>query len=682
MKISSNFYEINTTKQVLLVPYLKFEGIDKLRLLERKYRDTVFMHSRDKLFFWGKNDLPTQRTEKITSTSSLISNVLARSFLHQFFGQKKYLIGKKMHTYKITLIDQELYAGRFKGLSLFKTFYLHFFPFEIGTSKRLGFTISYSISTRISWSIEDFKNANLEYEDLIHDNKTGFVLTNPQSKYRLANHFNYASQLKYEIDKQNAIQHEFDEINNFVDKHFVQNLDNIVLPNDLHIKGIKQVNIKLDESEDGVEAMVLQKPRRYFYNGISIGNLNSVARRMINSNKPFSFDDFENRDISLSIIFPKSAYPDVGNFFKAIQRELITTFKLKQESFNYNPIRIEDFDLASYQKAMPMVKNTDLVVVVVDKSHETLMPHESPYYFCKAEFIKRGINTQEIQIQQIKKFLSDKAESQINYTDHNIALNIYAKLGGMAWTIKPSEPRNELVFGIGATTDKNGRPVLGLTSLFRGDGKYLFGKVSTVSNMENYSNSLEKIVTSAIESSINDGILDTSLPFHLIFHIFKPAGKDNEIKALENALKRFSRYSFKHVFVHIGRGHNYRFFMYDGQEESPQFRVNKRGFGQNLRGTLIKINDRRAFLGLQQYNSVFYKIDVHEDSTFTDLNYISQQIYQFTEMSHTSYNQQGTPITIKYSNLMASFAEKFRQGNLMYGGITEITMPDNSLWFI
>ena len=115
--------------------------------------------------------------------------------------------------------------------------------------------------------------------------------------------------------------------------------------------------------------------------------------------------------------------------------------------------------LRAYQEKLSLVRNADLVIVVVDQAHKVLASRESPYYFCKAEFIKRGINTQEVQIQQIKQFLSDKNSGKSNYTDHNIALNIYAKLGGMAWTIKPAQQKNELVIGIGATTDKDGQPI-------------------------------------------------------------------------------------------------------------------------------------------------------------------------------------------------------------------------------
>jgi len=190
---------------------------------------------------------------------------------------------------------------------------------------------------------------------------------------------------------------------------------------------------------------------------------------------------------------------------------------------------------------------------------------------------------------------------------------------------------------------------------------------------------LERIVLSAIEESIRDGTLDTNQVIYLIFHIFKPAGKDNEIEALKRVLNRFRGQSVEYAFVHIGTGHNYRFFTYDESLQGAKFNE-KRGFGQNLRGTLIQVNQRLGFIGLRPGSSVFHKIDIHRSSSFFDLEYIAEQIYQFSEMSHTSYNKQGSPITIKYPRLMARFAEKFKEGNLTY--LDETEMPDQSLWFI
>ncbi len=544
----------------------------------------------------------------------------------------------------------------------------------------MGFTISTSMSVKVRWTIENFKSAGIQYGDLRYDKGTGRVFSSTKAKYRLANHFNYASQLKNDLDKQNAIQNEFVEVNEFVGTYFNNNLSGFTLPDGLQIDAINKTVYSFHTQQTGVSVEILPKPETYFYNGAYPGFKNSFPQRLkISYNKPFTYDEFENRAINISIIYPKGLYQDVRKFFVYVQKELVDIFKLRKENFEYTKHETVNFSLRSYQTKLSSIRNADLVVVVVEKAHESLLPNVSPYYFCKAEFIKRGINTQEVQIEQIQQFLSDKKRNRANYTDHNIALNIYAKLGGMAWTIKPNYRRNELIIGIGATTDREGQPVLGLMSIFRGDGKYILGKVSSVANMGDYKDKLEQIVSSAIEDSIQDGMLDTDQVFYLIFHIFKPAGKDNEIEALKRVISKFANYSFEYAFIHIGTGHNYRFFTYEEDDKGAQFTL-ERGFGQNLRGTLIQINQKRGFLGLRPRSSVFHKIDIHKDSSFFDLEYIAEQIYQFSEMSHTSYNKQGSPITIKYPSLMARFAEKFKEGNLTY--LDETTMPDQSLWFI
>jgi hypothetical protein len=220
---------------------------------------------------------------------------------------------------------------------------------------------------------------------------------------------------------------------------------------------------------------------------------------------------------------------------------------------------------------------------------------------------------------------------------------------------------------------------LGLTSVFRGDGKYILGKVFSITKMEDYRQNLENLLISTIKESIENGSLDTENPFSLIFHIFKPAGEDSEIKALQNVIAKYSNYSFEYTFVHIGDGHNYRFFTFDDISQQPKFDI-KNGFGQNQRGTFIRINDNFGFLGLNTDSSVFLKIEIDDRSSCSNLEYIANQVYQFAEMSHTSYNKSGRPITIKYPNLMAEFAEKFNEINGFY--LKEIEVPDNSLWFI
>lgn len=680
--VASNFFETVLSKDQIIVPYLSFENKENLNELIKSNPNTIFMHYWDKIFFWGNNSISTKESQKIDKDKdcNLFSNILAYSLLKSFYQNVNVKINKKFHIYKIIFMDNDLSNNKYQGLKLYKTFHLHFTPIYKNSHLIIGFTISTSITEKIFWTIEDFKTAGIQYDDLLCIKETGQIFVNAKSKYRLAHHFNYASQLKNELDKQSTIQNEFREINMFVETYFKKNIYNFVLPDDLQLLSFNKMIFSLDNQQDNIKSKILPKPECYFYNGI-YPNFNNTFnnRQKIGYNKPFTFDEFENREINISLIYPKNFHRDVDNFFKKnISEELFNIFKLNKDRFRYKEFEIDNFELVSYQKILSSIRDCDLVIVVIDEAHEVLKPKESPYYFCKSEFIRRGINTQEIQIQQIQKFLFDKNNKILNYTDHNIALNIYAKLGGMAWTIKPNKFQNELIFGIGATTDKDGQPVLGLTSIFRGDGKYLFGRISSVTDMKNYEECLEQIISETIINIIKNGILNTEKVFYLIFHIFKPAGKDNEIKALERVIDKFSNYSFEHAFIHIGNGHNYRFFTYKNVEQGTQL-ITEGNFIPNRRGTLIEINNRMEFLGLQTNNSVFYKIDIHKKSSFIDLEYIAEQIYQFSEMSHKGYKQ-GEPVTIKYPSLMAYFAEKFKDGNLIY--LSEITMPDNSLWFI
>lgn len=686
-KIALNFVELILSKSSIIVPYLLprlTEDNSEIKKLREDNSETFFSHSREKLFFWGihkfkvRNQLLIDRN-KDENDSRLFSKIIKDGLLTQFYKNKdKFKIKKDLYTYKITLVNEDVSNGKYKGLTILKNFHIHFTALDYDENYHLGFTVATSISVRCNWKEEDFIKNGIEPDGLKFDEETGEVYTHQQARYLLSSHFNYASRLKDDLDKLNASQNEYEDINNFVRENFEANINNISLPNDLKIVEFKKTCFPFDSQQGNFQNKILDTPDCFFYQSKCYAT-NPNNRKKIGYNKPFTYDDFDDKEINISIIYPKHLYTKVGNFIIHVQRELDSTFKVKKEKLKYSKFEIDDFSLSSYKKILASVKSSEIVIVVVDESHEALTPNNSPYYFCKSEFIKRGITTQEVQIQQIEKFLSDKKSQIINYTDHNIALNIYAKLGGMGWTIKPNLPKNELVIGIGATTDKEGQPILGLTSVFRGDGKYLLGKVFSVTGMKDYRENLQKIVSSTIDKGIEDGIIETDKPISLIFHIFKPAGEDNEIKALQNVIANYPKYDFEYSFVHIGDGHNYRFFTFDEVNNKPKFEI-KGGFGQNQRGTFIKINDRFGFLGLRSNSAVFLRIGIDKRSNCFDLEYIANQVYQFAEMSHTSYNKSGKPVTIKYPSLMAGFAEKFSEIIGFYP--EEIGVPDNSLWFI
>jgi argonaute-like protein implicated in RNA metabolism and viral defense len=54
------------------------------------------------------------------------------------------------------------------------------------------------------------------------------------------------------------------------------------------------------------------------------------------------------------------------------------------------------------------------------------------------------------------------------------------------------------------------------------------------------------------------------------------------------------------------------------------------------------------------------QISLHYDSTFTDINYIAKQIFHFTLLNWRGFNPTSMPITISYSNLIASLLGRLK----------------------
>lgn len=679
-KIAFNFYKIQFSKTEINLKFVKYESDEQLSELRAANPNLIYIRSKDNIYYWGKGLDSSNDTMVISSFENkyLFLNIVANGILEFFFSQpQKYKVKKKFHTYQITFLETDVLNSKYKGIKFFKKISLHFTTLFVDGKLKFGFTVSLSIKPKITWAKDDFIQNEVKYEDL--DIKDEEFITNPKSISRIAKKYNY--DIKGELDKQNAIQVEYKAINSFVKKFFIERLNEFVLPDNLMLTKIEATIFDLNKQEISYKNEILSIPNNFYYRGIYPNQQAAgyAQRYKIAYNKPFSFDEFENKKINIALIYPKHCYNSTANFFKSIEEELLKTFKIKKENFTYTKYVIDDFELKSYQKILSSVREADVVIVVVDEAHEVLDVDKSPYYFCKSKFIERGICTQELQIQQIDKFLADKKTKITNYTDHNLALNIYAKLGGIGWTIKPNTPKNELIIGIGATTDDLGQPILGIANIFRGDGKYLFGSANAVSGMDDYMRYLEESLTNTIVDYINNGILETNKTFYLIFHLYKSAGKENEIKALGNIVKKFSAYDFEYAFIHIGDGHNYRFFHFELNENIEKFEE-KKGLGQNKRGSFIIINEELGFLGLSKDSSTFLKMEIDYRSSFIDIDYIAKQVYQFTEMSHTSYNKSSRPVTIKYPNLMAFFAEKLKEVNGHY--LDEISMPNNSLWFI
>lgn len=675
--MQSNYYEFKTSSDKVELQTIEFRGPENLSDFRSQFAESTFMRYKDNVYVWPKIDFRhSKRTivEK-SDTPYLFNRILTEPIIGQFFRKRNLYIAKSVGGFRVTDYRTNLSTGDLPFLSVYRSYYLNFAPLHF-REMLCGFNITSGLHLKLNWTLEDFMANGIEYEDL-EVNENNEVRADSIALYRVAEYYGLGTKVKQIIDRFSNDLFSYQNCKSFIKEFIIDQRDKIFLPGDLILEDIVPVQFA-EEGDDDNGIKSARESKLYFYNSSTPTGkaVDYAMRSKIKFNKPISYDYFEDREINIGVIYPKDHYLKIASFMKAVQEELTTIYRIPVSKFNYTRFPIADSSLASYQSVFQDMTDINLAIVVVDEMHERLPVKSSPYYFCKAEFIKRGINSQEVQIQQVNKFLSDKAGKISNYADHTISLNIYAKLGGTAWAIKPQgDVRNELVIGVGSTVDDEGSPQIGMTSVFRGDGKYLIGDISAVVSIDDYNEYLIKIIKKSIDECLQIRVLDTKKPIYIVFHLFKKAGKYNEVDALQKAIDQYPHLDIKYSFVYVGDGHNYRFYNFQYGADSTVIGINN-----SVRGTVIKINDLLSFISLRKNSSVFSKIEIDSRSSVVNIEYLTNQVFDFSNLSHTSFNKQASPASIKYSKLMAKMSMKLKNIDGFY--LSQISMPDNTPWFL
>lgn len=304
----------------------------------------------------------------------------------------------------------------------------------------------------------------------------------------------------------------------------------------------------------------------------------------------------------------------------------------------------------------------------------------SPYYHLKAKLMSLGIPVQIINSSKLIKY--------DEYILNSICLQMYAKLGGIPWVIKATNSVDrELVIGIGHRVNRSNpyvgnkeERIVGITTFFSGDGQYLLGnKIKDVS-YEDYFGELLKSLRSSITTLSEQYYWKKGDTVRLIFHIFKPL-KTVEHDVVCKLIKEYSDYKIQYSFVTISKHHPFIIFNprepgFTKYKNSP-----KRGSFVPKRKTNIKINDYSCLIqmiGPEEMKTIFHGISnpllisirTPEDPEvynsmfpfmFSDLQYIVQQISNFTSLTWRSFLPSEKPASMLYSELIASLLGKLRK---------------------
>ena len=290
----------------------------------------------------------------------------------------------------------------------------------------------------------------------------------------------------------------------------------------------------------------------------------------------------------------------------------------------------------------------------------------NPYYRAKALLMGAGIPVQALQAHRTRL----KGEPLANILG-NLALQVYAKLGGTPWTVQASaDVDREIVVGVGHYLERTSefvggatRRVVGLTTFFSSDGTFLMSQTCRAVSYEQYFDELLGSLHLRLIDLANEYGWRPGDTVRLVFHIFKPI-KNTEVDVVAELIKRFSDYDIKFAFVTVALNQPFILFDNDPQQQRG------RGYYVPTRMTNFVLDDLSCLIQLRGRDEIknarhgFGRpilMRIHPESSFRDLHYLAQQVGDFSYLSWRSFFPSYLPVTIFYSNLIAEMLDKLER---------------------
>ncbi|MBK7890724.1 MAG: hypothetical protein IPJ84_07720 [Bdellovibrionales bacterium] len=185
----------------------------------------------------------------------------------------------------------------------------------------------------------------------------------------------------------------------------------------------------------------------------------------------------------------------------------------------------------------------NFAMVQIEENFRALPAALNPYLTTKASFLAQGIPSQDFNIETITK-----AGTQLAYSLNQMALATYAKLGGIPWLLSATPGvAHELIFGLGSANVGGGRfgaqeKVVGITTVFKGDGDYVLENRSKAVSFEDYPEQILSSLRSTIDLLKQRYNWQSGDSIRLIFHAFKPL-KNIEVDAVKTLMEEIAKIS-------------------------------------------------------------------------------------------------------------------------------------------
>lgn len=277
----------------------------------------------------------------------------------------------------------------------------------------------------------------------------------------------------------------------------------------------------------------------------------------------------------------------------------------------------------------------------------------SPYHYLKLIFTENKVPLQTVKLDKIM------TKDGLKWSVGNIALQIFAKLGGIPWKVKPSNEKC-LIFGIGSAhkQDSMGRVVKYYAYSVCLDSSGIYKKINVLGNAgdrESYISQLRDNVKSVILENLNGEV--EKCVIHLPFKI-----KNDEIRSIRNALNDVHSEYSKIEFQFIKINTNNKFFGYAENNskvpyESTYIQLSSNEFLVWFEGLQYGKENVRKRVG----NPVHIEFLQAKDLTPLKKRDYLQDVINLSGANWRGFNAKLEPISVYYPKIIADFIGEFRQ---------------------
>lgn len=350
-------------------------------------------------------------------------------------------------------------------------------------------------------------------------------------------------------------------------------------------------------------------------------------------------------------------------------------FSINMNTKNVRQIKLNDHSLDTMFRVVDDVKslqddNPDKKIVgiyiedcAVDSED---IPASNNYYFLKYHFIKNNLPLQVVNYRK----LGDR--NSLKWSTSNLALAMFAKMGGIPWVVKPSN-KNCLILGIGSSHKIN-RETGEVSKYFAYtvclDSSGLYKTLEVLADEESEISYLKKLTANLVTILKEQKSNYETCVLHLPFKI-----KQKEVTAISDAIKQIDEIELVVIKINVDNKYfGYSFHNTLVPYESSFVKLSKDEYLVWFEGLLYgkEIVDKRLSNPVHiQFLNITNRKKIDEQAFLQDILNLSGANWR-------GFNAKSIPISIYYSQIIARYTEAFEK----IDGYKEGAISNDKPWFL